>query len=918
MEPPSQLHPGVLRSLADKLYDKRKAAALEIKRGYADRWELDMNFGSSFGLRKVVNLETLWWLVKIDEAQVFVEPIFLNFHALSGYSGFKLTAVALSKSCSLPYLWGGVDLYSLYTLPSFTFGSERVTSQAECLSFNVRCGEGKAELVVKELTVGLVRDLYLQQEHEVIRNITSYLVREFVFAHFPHAKNGGLIGLAAVAIALGSEVDAFLDDIIPPVLACFNDQDAKVRYYACEAMYNITKVARGDVMRFFNETFDALSKLASDTDPSAKSGSELLNRLMKDIISELSTDTLPSQTLSQDVMDDGTEAPPSRQFSLASFIPLLTERVKTVNPFTRTFLVGWISVLNSIPDLELVTYLPDFMEGLLKFLADSNPDVATATRVLFSDFLRDIRDAARASLTQEPPEIDSTASGPTAGTSQGIWIAGQGVRVDYGKILELLLPHMASQDDGDGALQALALRWANDFALFAKPVVLEFAGRLVSAMLPCLAHAREEIGVVAAELNSNLYQLVYCGEADYVAMAHLLLLQLLNDHEVTRVESLAWLIMLHSKAPDQLFRPGDGMFPALLRVLSDPSEEVVKRDLQLLAQISTHADDSKPGPHFVSFMVDLLSLFSTDRRLLEHRGALIVRQLCVSLHSETIYRSLASILESDKDLEFAQMMVQHLNLLLITAPELQDLRRKLKRLNSREGQALFVALYRSWCHSPVATFSLCLLAQAYEPAATLLQTFAELEITVAMLIQVDKLVQLLESPIFTYLRLQLLEPDKHPFLFKCLYGLLMLLPQSSAFATLKNRLGCINANGYLLAPTPQRSSDPAKRPKADKDQGAVPPLKFNELLAHFKAVQASHERARRTASLPSTRRPPEGPAPSEDEAGSGLTQGSPSSRRPSLPKPLSRSSRRVESPLSHLRQQAGASNPNLPSSNNKS
>ena len=78
----------------------------------------------------------------------------------------------------------------------------------------------------------------------------------------------------------------------------------------------------------------------------------------------------------------------------------------------------------------------------------------------------------------------------------------------------------------------------------------------------------------------------------------------------------------------------------------------------------------------------------------------------------------------------------------------------------------FVALFRSWCHNAVSTFSLCLLAQAYEQAYHLLQILcaflllsslkkltvfrsAELEMTVNMLIQIDKLVQLLESPVFT-------------------------------------------------------------------------------------------------------------------------------------------------------------------------
>lgn len=54
-----------------------------------------------------------------------------------------------------------------------------------------------------------------------------------------------------------------MDDIVPPVLACFADQDSRVRYYACESMYNIAKVSKGEILRYFNEVFDAMSKVNS-------------------------------------------------------------------------------------------------------------------------------------------------------------------------------------------------------------------------------------------------------------------------------------------------------------------------------------------------------------------------------------------------------------------------------------------------------------------------------------------------------------------------------------------------------------------------------------------------------------------------------------------------------------------------------
>ncbi len=47
-------------------------------------------------------------------------------------------------------------------------------------------------------------------------------------------------------------------------------------------------------------------------------------------------------------------------------------------------------------------------------------------------------------------------------------------------------------------------------------------------------------------------------------------------------------------------------------------------------------------------MNTLLELFSTDRKLLETRGSLIIRQLCLNLNTERIYRTFAEILEKEE------------------------------------------------------------------------------------------------------------------------------------------------------------------------------------------------------------------------------------------------------------------------------
>lgn len=133
-------------------------------------------------------------------------------------------------------------------------------------------------------------------------------------------------------------------------------------------------------------------------------------------------------------------------------------------------------------------------------------------------------------------------------------------------------------------------------------------------------------------------------DLDYAAAVNSLTLQFLNENEATRVAALSWLIMLHRKAPKKVVAFNDGTFPALLKTLSDPAEAVVTKDLQLLSQISRNSDDS----YFKSFMVNLLQLFSTDRGLLEVRGNLIIRQLCMNLSPERIYRTLADCLEKEE------------------------------------------------------------------------------------------------------------------------------------------------------------------------------------------------------------------------------------------------------------------------------
>ncbi|XP_068606490.1 protein VAC14 homolog [Brachionichthys hirsutus] len=758
----------------------------------------------------------------------------------------------------------------------------------------------------------LVREFVAQNNSTQIRHVIQILASEFALSQHPHSRKGGLIGLAACSIALGKDSGLYLKELIEPVLTCFNDADSRLRYYACEALYNIVKVARGAVLPHFNLLFDGLSKLAADPDPNVKSGSELLDRLLKDIVTE------------------------SNKFDLVAFVPLLRERIYSNNQYARQFIISWIHVLESVPDINLLDYLPEILDGLFQILGDNSKEIRRTCEVVLAEFLK---------------EIKKTPSS-----------------VKFAEMANVLVIHCQVADETkltNDLIQLTAMTWMREFIQHAGRAMLPYSSGILTAVLPCLSYddRKKNTKEAASACNHSLMKLVTpeddddddaeeeeeeeeeksgstgtpsredsqlkteTGGSDVLNMSQESvgfsnisffapggaerpqvtldldgIVQVLDRHlhdastgMMTRIAVLKWVYHLYIKTPRKMFRHTDGLFPVLLKTLSDESDEVILKDLEVLAEIASSpagqsdrsgscdgadgklalrvpesikpgqpppagskASDASPSTpsmnsYFYKFMINLLKRFSLERKLLEVRGAFIIRQLCLLLHAENIFHSMADILLKEEDLKFASTMVQTLNTILLTSTELFQLRNQLKDLRSQESCALFCCLYRSWCHNPVATVSLCFLTQNYKHAYDLIQKFGDLEVTVDFLMEVDKLVQLVESPIFTYLRLQLLDVENNPYLIKALYGLLMLLPQSQAFQLLSRRLRCV-PNPELMR-TVDESKYMESEERAVSGRSSHTQMDYLELLRHFDLVQSKHlevrhQRSGRASDLP--------------------------------------------------------------------
>jgi len=108
----------------------------------------------------------------------------------------------------------------------------------------------------------LVRECHLQGDERRIGQIVDQLIDMFSsITNALHVRNGGLIGLAGTAIALGVDIAPYMERFLEPLLICFSDPENRVRYFAAECLYNISKVSKGEVLVYFNPIFDALSKV---------------------------------------------------------------------------------------------------------------------------------------------------------------------------------------------------------------------------------------------------------------------------------------------------------------------------------------------------------------------------------------------------------------------------------------------------------------------------------------------------------------------------------------------------------------------------------------------------------------------------------------------------------------------------------
>lgn len=197
----------------------------------------------------------------------------------------------------------------------------------------------------------VVRSLAQQNEWDRVRAILLLLSDDYVRSTSEDARKGGVVALAASAIGIKRKASEDCQDLIlASVVHACQDHSQRVRYYATESLFNVVKVLPGLANQHFFILFEILRSLYADVDADVRSGAELLDKKLKEIILS--------------AMNSGA-------FTVDACVPVFARFVHVRNKATKLLTLTWLQELNEkLVGAPVLPYLHLFLGGIFDMVAD--------------------------------------------------------------------------------------------------------------------------------------------------------------------------------------------------------------------------------------------------------------------------------------------------------------------------------------------------------------------------------------------------------------------------------------------------------------------------------------------------------------------------------------------------------------------
>lgn len=197
----------------------------------------------------------------------------------------------------------------------------------------------------------VIRSLVQENELDRVKAILLLLSDDYVRSTSEDARKGGVVALAACGIGLKKakeethpKVLECRDLILASVVHACQDHSQRVRYYATESLFNVVKVIPNLAVQHFFIIFEILRSLYADVDVDVRSGAELLDKKLKEVI---------------------VGAINSGSFSADSCVPIFARFVYIRNKATKRLTLTWLQELNEkLIGTPVLEFLHLFLSGI--------------------------------------------------------------------------------------------------------------------------------------------------------------------------------------------------------------------------------------------------------------------------------------------------------------------------------------------------------------------------------------------------------------------------------------------------------------------------------------------------------------------------------------------------------------------------
>jgi Vacuolar 14 Fab1-binding region len=265
----------------------------------------------------------------------------------------------------------------------------------------------------------VVRGLVQQQEIDRIRSILLLLSDDYVRSTSEDARKGGVVALAACGIGLKKagncpKTKECRDLILASVVHACQDHSQRVRYYATESLFNVVKINPTIAVQHFFILFEILRSLFADVDVDVRSGAELLDKKLKEVI---------------------VGAINSGSFSVDACVPIFGRFIYMRNKATQRLTLTWLQELNEkLVGNPVLEFLHLFLGGIFAMIADPN---------------NQIRQSALAFLQSVLPKLLMT-------DNQTFEDQGASMKMDFDKLIQSLVTTL---EHPDPFVRKVAMYW---------------------------------------------------------------------------------------------------------------------------------------------------------------------------------------------------------------------------------------------------------------------------------------------------------------------------------------------------------------------------------------------------------------------------------------------------------------------------